>query len=80
MAFEDVLCKYVGEFGRYQIIIMAVISIFVLTDSFDTIEIVYTQASLAYVVSSHRYNGYFSPTVQNLDVTHDRVMFITLIN
>ena len=45
MAFEEVLCKYVGEFGRYQIIIMAVIIIFVLTDSFDTIEIVYIQAT-----------------------------------
>ena len=45
MAFEEVLCKYVGEFGRYQIIIMAVIIIFVLTDSFDTIEIVCIQAT-----------------------------------
>ena len=45
MAFEDVLRKYIGECGRYQIRIILLIIIVIMTDPFDTIEIVYIQAT-----------------------------------
>ena len=45
MAFEDMLRKYIGECGRYQIRIILVIITIVITDPFDTIEIVYIQAT-----------------------------------
>ena len=45
MAFDDVLSIYVGEMGRSQILIILMIAICLLPDPFDTMEIVYTQAT-----------------------------------
>ena len=45
MAFDDVLRKYVGELGRYQCLVILAIYICMISDAFDTMEIVFTQAT-----------------------------------
>ena len=45
MAFDDVLWQYVGEMGRSQILVIVMISICLIPDSVDVMEIVYIQAT-----------------------------------
>ena len=52
MAFDDVLSIYVGEMGRSQILIILMIAICLLPDPFDTMEIVYTQATPSFTSKS----------------------------
>ena len=45
MAFDDVLRKYVGEFGRHQILVTLVLNILSIPGSFDVMEIIFSQAT-----------------------------------
>ena len=45
MAFDDVLGTYVGEIGRYQIVMILMINICMVPGAFDTMKMVYTQAT-----------------------------------
>ena len=42
MGFDELLAKYTGECGRYQILIIIALNVIVIPDSFNTMEIVFT--------------------------------------
>ena len=45
MTFDDVLRKHVGEIGRYQCLVVLMMNLCTLPSSFDTMEMIFTQAT-----------------------------------